>query len=154
MANQRQAHLEAAYPLSQKYNISPFVGRSRTYILPDKPIPRAAHKHGRFGSWDPQKQLKLVTGCQIKSQHQGPLFSGPLQLEIVFFFKRPKASKTKSKAHNFFCATKPDTDNLLKHYLDSAKSIIFKDDCLIVRVVTAKLYDDVPRTEFRVTELR
>ncbi len=56
MANQRQDNLEANYSLSQKYNISPFVGRSHTYILPDKPIPRAAHKQGRVGSWDPQQQ--------------------------------------------------------------------------------------------------
>jgi Holliday junction resolvase RusA-like endonuclease len=73
----------------------------------------------------------------IRSQYQGELLQGPLQVLIVAFKKRPK-----SKAKAVYVDVKPDFDNIAKLVCDSAtqSGVLFGDDCQIVDGRCIKLY--------------
>jgi Holliday junction resolvase RusA-like endonuclease len=61
---------------------------------------------------------------------------------------RPK-NKKNAKYH----VSRPDGDNLLKFWADSANGILFEDDSQIVKFSVLKIYADIPYWQFRVTEL-
>jgi Holliday junction resolvase RusA-like endonuclease len=63
-------------------------------------------------------------------------FEGPVRAEIVFAMPRPQC-----REFDYFCATKPDIDNLVKSILDSVNLILWKDDCIVTEVVAKKLYE-------------
>ena len=131
------------------------MSNSRTFIIPGKPIPwkRAGYANGTF--YCQQKHSKLNTGIYIHNQHNGELFTGPLALDITFYFPMPLTQKKKwdelrLKHHCF----RPDLDNLLKYYLDIFSGLLFEDYCSIAQINARKLYDDVSRTEFTLTEIK
>lgn len=130
--------------------------KSITYIIPGSPTAwkRPGHADGRF--YNRQKQERLICGMQIKNQHgQRDQFTGPLLLEITFYFAMPK---TRSKEHDYLRGRpmfyKPDSTNLIKHIEDVCTSILYYDDCLITDIVSKKRYADTPRTEFSILELK
>jgi Holliday junction resolvase RusA-like endonuclease len=49
---------------------------------------------------------------------------------------------------------KPDIDNMIKYYLDICTNVVFKDDCIIAQVTARKVYDQNPRTQFTLLELK
>ncbi len=126
-----------------------------TYIIPGNPVPwkRAGHCAGGF--YDAQKQNKLVTGTYIHNQHEGVLYSGPLLLDITFYFPMPMSLKhkweTMRHTPNFY---RPDLSNLIKYVEDVCTGLLYKDDCLITEIKAKKLYSDVGRTEFTLTEIK
>jgi len=127
--------------------------RSIKYIIPGDPIPLyRARFGGNKNVWDPQKEIKLVTSITLVSQHNDqPLFSGPVHLDIHFFFLTPKRKQYFNHQWHIY---RPDLSNLIKFYEDISTSIIFKDDCLIAKISADKSYDLNPRTEFIITEIR
>jgi len=126
-----------------------------TYILHGNPIAWARAHPGRK-MWDTQKQLKLVMGLDLLKQHNGrPFYEGPLHLEAHFYFPMPKSQHKKfdllrGTPHYF----KPDLSNLIKLIEDCAKGVLYHDDCLIASENIHKRYADVPRTEFKIREIR
>jgi len=76
-----------------------------------------------------------------------PPLTGPLELAVAFYFPRPKhhygtgrnADRLKDTAPTW-CATKPDTDKLIRAIGDAITGIICRDDSQIVRVTAWKLY--------------
>lgn len=65
--------------------------------------------------------------------------SGPLKLEIVFYFKRPKSHTKKQRliAHHII---RPDLDNLCKGVLDALNGELFKDDSQVCMLSAVKRY--------------
>jgi len=120
------------------------------YVIMGDPTPLARARHGKGRTWDSQKQLKLVWGIHLKGQHQDkPLLFGPLLLDITFYMKQPKTKKNKEdKESGDYHKIKPDLSNLVKFIEDVATNILYKDDCLIAKIIATKVYDENPRTEF------
>lgn len=129
---------------------------SKTYIIDGPPIAWARAVPGHYRVWDIQKQLKVNYAILLEDQHGSlPFYSGPLHLEIYFFFKIPK---TRSKHYHDLLLSphfyKPDLSNLIKLIEDVASGVLYRDDSLIASITAHKYYDATPRTEFTITELK
>ena len=130
--------------------------QSKKYVIMGDPVPLARARLTVRRVWDSQKQQKLIDGITLKEQHDDDfLFSGPLHLDINFFFKIPDSYSQKKRDstignYHYF---KPDLSNLIKYYEDIATGIIYHDDCIISKITTTKTYDINARTEFTIMEL-
>jgi Holliday junction resolvase RusA-like endonuclease len=76
----------------------------------------------------------------MKSKMKGPPMSGPLQVDMEFYFVKPKSAK---RTHH---TVKPDVDNVVKAVLDNGNGIIWEDDRQIVKITASKCYADVAKT--------
>lgn len=143
-------HSSQGYPLyCKKYKDQG--PESRTYVIEGNPTPLARARWGQGRIYDTQKHIKLITGITIANQHTGvAFFTGPLELEITFFFKTPNnMKKLMGNPH----ITRPDLSNMIKFIEDVATGITYHDDCLIASIIARKLYDNTPRTEFTIRQL-
>lgn len=120
------------------------------YIVIGDPIPlaRTRLRGAGGGVYDSQKHEKFSFGIVLKAQHQQyniSRFTVPIHITIKFYFSIPTSHRKTSQGdyHHF----RPDLDNLIKFVLDSANTILFKDDAQIVTITASKQYDDLPRTE-------
>ena len=123
------------------------------YILKGDPVPLQRPRFGRRHVWDAQKAKRVIAGIELGYQHTGhSLFSKPIKVECIFYFKIPKTriKKLKPLTEYFF---KPDIDNLIKYVLDAASKVLYTDDCIVAEIYSKKLYDTVPRTEITIIEL-
>jgi Holliday junction resolvase RusA-like endonuclease len=126
--------------------------RSKHYCIPVNPIPwqRAGINGKRF--FDRQENDKVSFGLILRDQHGfEPLFSGPLRFDVVFYIKRPK---NKQRQPSPWHITTPDFDNYLKFLSDSMNSVIWEDDKYVCAGSWLLIYDENPRTEFTITELK
>jgi len=57
-------------------------------------------------------------------------FTGPVEVEVFFYVKRPKTTKLEFP--------KPDLDNYLKAVLDLLQPHVIADDSQVVSIITAK----------------
>jgi crossover junction endodeoxyribonuclease RusA len=71
----------------------------------------------------------------------------PVQIEIHFYFPRPKSSKAVSKT------TKPDVDKLARAVLDALTGVAFEDDSQVVRLIASKEFGMPPRAEICIQEV-
>jgi Holliday junction resolvase RusA-like endonuclease len=127
--------------------------RTLYYTLLGDPIPLLRARHGLRRTWDSQKQIKLVKGIELRNQHNDhDLLSGPLRVDISFYFAIPKSRKKNTLLGAPFVQV-PDLDNLIKFFFDLGSGILYDDDKLIVEIISRKLYDNLPRTEIKITEL-
>ena len=79
---------------------------------------------------------------------EGDPLTGPIEVEIHLFFKRPKSNK--SNAH----VQRPDLDNAAKLILDSCNGIVWVDDSQITDLIVHKRWiDKEPYCEMRVATL-
>lgn len=130
----------------------------RTYTLLGNPIPLARARHANNRVYDSQKAQKLAAGIFLSRQHQnGPLFVGPLEVEIEFLFAYPKSRKCAP----FGCPSlphyiRPDIDNCIKWCLDIAIGILYHDDCIISSLIAKKMYCERgdEKTVFTIRELK
>ena len=129
--------------------------RSKTYILPGPCIPLARARFAKGRVFDNQKQLKLIAGIHLRSQHNNePLFeSKPLKLEVTFFVEIPK-TRTRHVHEGDVHFFKPDLDNFIKFLCDIGNRVIWLDDSLISVIISTKKYSRDARTEFTVSELK
>lgn len=134
---------------------TPTPPRTMTFVLQGTPIPLARTRMSGDHCYDSQKHYKLTIGLALAAQLKSSnLFSGPLQVDFIFYFPMPNrltGSKKESKMgkpHIFV----PDLDNCIKMYLDCSNKILFKDDCSVWKINATKVYGD-PRTEMIITEI-
>lgn len=123
------------------------------YIIPGDPVPlaRARVNTNSARIWDSQKQIKLLTGLEIRKQHDNrPLFKDPVELNISFFMKQPKRGPN-SKL--YYHQSIPDLDNMIKYICDVCNGILYKDDAIISSIRAKKVYDKNPRTELTISTL-
>jgi crossover junction endodeoxyribonuclease RusA len=70
-------------------------------------------------------------------------FDMPLELLVDFYFPRPKSHYLKSGLRStapYWCATRPDTDKLLRAIGDAITGIVVRDDAQLVLINARKLY--------------
>lgn len=132
------------------------------YYLSGEPTPLMRHRFVRSTAamYNPQSARKMVASIELAEQHRGKeLFSGPIHIDVTFYMPIPKTNGVRKKpriipgAYHIF---KPDLDNCIKWVGDVATGLgsLFKDDCIIAKITAQKIYDDNPRTEFVVVELK
>ena len=133
-------------------------------VIPGTPI---AKKRPRFA-----RRGKFVTTYNDQETEEGRFlfhvmqqvkekFAGAVSVEIGFYFRRPKGhfgtgrneGKLKASAPQYHII-KPDSDNLVKFAFDCLNEVAWKDDTQVVRHLAEKIYDDEPRTEILIRELK
>ena len=126
------------------------------FSVPGLPMPQGSKTTGRTktgrtfvrednpgtGPW-----RNAVAGAAIAAMRGADPEAGPLFLEAVFAFPRPKAhfgtgrnAGTLKRSAPPYCATIPDLDKLLRAVGDACKGIIWRDDSQLVQVRAEKVY--------------
>jgi Holliday junction resolvase RusA-like endonuclease len=133
-----------------------FLNNIKRFIVPGNPVPlaRARLCHKRF--FDSQHLEKLNAGLIIRNQLGmfTPFENVPLSIDFLFVMPIPQCSqKRHAKYLDSYHIYRPDTDNMIKFYLDTCNNVLYKDDCIIAKISAIKIYGDEPRTEFTIREL-
>ena len=116
-----------------------------------KPAPQGSKTRTKWGMREdnpntkPWKQAVASEALDAMAGHD--LFVGPVWLDVVFQFQRPKHHyRTGRNAHLLkdsaphYCETKPDADKLARSIGDALTGIVFRDDSQIVRWTIVKQY--------------
>lgn len=130
---------------------------SNTYTIEGTPSPLRRPRFFKRGVYDSQKQEKLILGIKLKNQHkdQEPL-KGVLHFHVTFHFPYPQNKKEHTRlAKQFFHVYKPDLSNLIKMIEDvCVDTEIISDDAIIASIFSVKVYDDEPKTTFKITSIK
>ncbi len=82
---------------------------------------------------------------------------GPVEIEILFIFPRPKNRIWKTKPMpREWKTTRPDLDNLEKSTIDGLNGVAFKDDGQVCSLAAEKVIaagDEIPRVIIHIREL-
>ena len=115
---------------------------------------------GRWTVVDDNRQAgpwKIQVAQEAGLQYRGPLLTGPLSVEMVFFQIRPKghsgtgrnAGLIKDSAPSYPCA-RPDVLKLARAIEDALTGVVYRDDSLIVDERIAKRYGDRAGVKIRI----
>lgn len=129
----------------------------KVYVIKGDPTPLMRARVSGKRIYDPQKNLKLIAGIDLASQHNNDtLLEGPLHLDVTFFMAPSKSVslKRRNALQGQYHIFKPDTDNLIKYIGDLCNGLIYHDDCSIAKITAKKVYDLNARTEFTITCLK
>ncbi len=137
------------------------------YTIKGKPISQKRHRHTKKGfTYDPLSKEKKIFKLKILEQKINKYKTtkttkDPVNIHILFYFKRPKSHyrtgkycKELKKDVPFCHITKPDVDNLAKFVLDGLTGVLYKDDNQVTSITAIKLYDEEERTEFNISTIR
>ena len=120
-------------------------------IIPGTPIakarPRFFTKQGRVRSYNIQQTEEGKVLYELNRQFTGPPISSAVEVDMKFFFRRPKyhwgsgrnANKLKPAAP-LLCVNNKDVDNLIKFYLDCMNGLVLEDDKQVVKVTGSKAW--------------
>lgn len=134
-----------------------------TFTVPGVPAPQGSKVRTKWGVREDNpatRPWRSAVGWEASFAMQGDdLLAGPLALEVVFYFPRPKSHYGSGKNAGVLKATAPDwhisppdTDKLLRAIGDSLKGIVCRDDSLFALVRAEKVYGE-PRALVLVREL-
>ena len=134
------------------------MSKSMTYVIMGNPIPWARPGKSKYShqAYDTQKAEKLDYGWVLKAHHgSDAFFEGPLHLDLIFYMPITKTTgKRKGERLGQYHIFKPDLSNLCKFIEDAATEILYHDDCIIASCSMKKVWDENPRTEMTITELK
>ena len=97
---------------------------------------------------EPLKNWRASIVEAAHGAYRGPLLTGPLRRDVIFFLTRPK--KPKHPVHHI---VKPDFQKLSRPLDDSLTGVIWQDDSQIVAGWTAKYYGDPPGAKVTIEEI-
>lgn len=141
-----------------------------TFHVPAVPVaqPRQRHRSFTVGqgsaartitqnytpSRHPVQGFKAAVQLAAMQAYQGPPLEGPISLQAVFVLPRPKKfCRKKDAPGRLWCVARPDGDNLIKSVKDALKSMTWKDDSQVCRMMVTKCYaarDEQPGAEVTV----
>lgn len=112
-----------------------------------QPRARACRRGAFSGVYDPgtADAWKWAVRAAAKDVWDGQQFTGPLCVNLTFYFRRPKGhyrsnGALKDTAPDFH-TTKPDRDNLDKAVMDALTTLgVWEDDCQVAEGKIRKLY--------------
>lgn len=122
--------------------------------------PRTAVINGRPRLYDPEKSRHYKELVRLVAQEARPnhLIEGPVSLTVRIFKRFPasfsKRAREQARAGNIRPATKPDASNILKAIEDALNGVVWVDDRQIVDLIVTKAYDDDPRVEVEIREIK
>lgn len=123
------------------------------------PVALKRHSPRRYGgNYDPSEGDKADFLAKSMQYRPKKPFDGPVSLQVLAFFTRPKYHFGKRKgipyikpAHETgYHIVKPDADNLMKFIKDALTGVFWVDDCIVCDESIQKLYcgkDEAPRIE-------
>lgn len=139
-------------------------------IIPGIPTAQKRHrfvKRGNFiQTYDPSSKDKENVKSQIKDQITKdrlnpdiilwPLFNPGKAITVSLTFDMPIPKSTAKKRFKEVLNSphifKYDIDNMEKFYLDCMTGIIYKDDCVINKLIATKCYSETPKTTIEIEE--
>jgi len=130
------------------------------FFIAGDPVPQQRHrdrkpvrsKKGKLFTpkYDPSATAKQQFLLQAKSKAPERVWTGPIQMDLIFVFPIPKSRKDLNPGD--YHIQKPDRDNLMKFVKDAlgeipakgrrakVPSLFYKDDCQICAGPTHKIY--------------
>ncbi len=118
------------------------------------PVPWAAPRLSKKGSYDVKASDKETARWQIRSQHRDNPLPGAIFLDFTFFLPIPsntsKAKKNQMLSHKILPMVRPDLTNFQKLYEDCLKGIVISDDNVVTDVCARKRYSEKPRVLIKV----
>lgn len=126
------------------------------FRLDIRPKPQQRHKDGRGYHYDPSAALKQNFLALAYEHRPKEPITDPTALEIEFCFPRPKKHYNKKGLKPdapLFYAIRPDLDNIEKLVMDALNKVFYRDDCLICRKETTKIYGETPYIWVRLSYL-
>jgi len=131
-----------------------------TVYIPGNPNAQKRHRDGRGFKYDPSAGDKkdFLTLCYQKRPEKP--FSGPLEVNILAVYQRPKNHYGTGKNSNilkptapYWKTTAPDKDNLEKFIYDALQGVFWVNDSLICMGSEKKIWGDVPGVYLEIIEL-
>ena len=132
------------------------------FAIPGRPQHQVRHRDraGGRGKFDPCRRAKRQFALLARWWAPPVPLAGPLQVDMVFYFARPKshyrtgryAGQVKATAP-LFHTSRPDRDNLEKFVLDALAGLFWTNDARVCDGRSRKLYGDPPRTVVTITVL-
>lgn len=109
-----------------------------TFFVQGHPVAWQRAGRSGFRSYTPRKTMIWQTTIAWAAKPHRPkeLMIGPLKMELLFFFDRPKSIKKEV----FFAIGKSDIDNYAKSVMDALHNIFYKNDNQIVAIEAVKSY--------------
>ncbi len=106
----------------------------------------------------PASDMKAAIRSELSRKYSGAPMEGPMRVDIVAVFPRPKSMLWKTKPMPRVPHTaKPDRDNLDKGILDSLSKFAFNDDAQVCQGSIEKWIaagDEQPHLEIRISQFR
>lgn len=135
-----------------------------TFTVPGVPAPQGSKTRTKWGVREDNPATRpwrsAVAWEATNAMSEREQLSGPLALEVIFYFPRPKShygtgtrADTLKPAAPDFHTTKPDADKLLRAIGDSLTGIVCRDDSQLSVVKAEKLYG-TPKAQILVRELQ
>lgn len=132
------------------------------FVIAGVPAPQGSKTRTKWGVREDNpatKPWRSAVAWEATAAMQGvELMTGPVALDVTFFFPRPKSHYRTGKHAGqlkldapIHCTTKPDADKLLRAIGDAITGIVVRDDSQIVRIHARKLYG-TPRAIVTVNE--
>ena len=135
------------------------------FEIPGSPIgqgrPKFSTINGHAKAYDPEKSRNYkayvrLLATQAMNDSGFTMIEGPCCLSIDAYFEVPKSKSKKFREAALsgleYPTKKPDIDNIIKAIQDALNGLAYKDDALIVRLHTVKLYSEIPRVEVSLIE--
>jgi len=123
-----------------------------SFKLPGRPIPWRRPKVNRYGAtYNPQRIVLIRTKAILRQEMIGAPLTGPVLLEIDFYFRRPKSHFHPDLYDNLVrkpdrpmnCTICRDIDNLAKLVLDALNGVAYVDDRQVVELRLRRKFSDV-----------
>jgi crossover junction endodeoxyribonuclease RusA len=85
--------------------------------------------------------LKAEAQQAARALAGGPLYCGPVQVDLCFWLPKPKSLPKRRPCSP---TKKPDLDKLIRSVLDALTGVVWNDDAQVVCLVCSKHYADRP----------
>lgn len=126
-----------------------------------KTLKRHRRRGGSKGHYDPSAGDKADFLALAHQHRPDKPFAGPLEVKLVFTFRRPlchygagkNACKIKPSAPKLFHTKTPDADNLTKFVFDALNGVFWGDDKQIAVVHVVKKWGSFGSVKVEVEEL-
>ena len=124
-------------------------GSKRALLVKGKPVITDANAKAR--PW----ATRITVAA--REAYQGELIRDAVEIELRFFFARPKAHMGTGKNAGTVLASAPrhmivapDSDKICRTVLDALTGVVYKDDSQIARLVAVKSYGEPERCEVEI----
>lgn len=115
--------------------------------IPGKPTPWRAHAGSGKTSFNPLYKERKEVQVHIKSQYTGPQIDSYVHISFIYRLAVPSSFSRKKKALALLGdlrPLRPDCTNMQKFYEDCLKGIVIKDDNIVTKTSSEKMYDSSP----------
>ena len=134
----------------------------QTFIINGAPTAKGSPSFTKRGhTYTPKKTKDYEDSIekQLIEQDAKPFTKEtPLRVEATFYKgylkSWTKAELFQVKDGSLLPVTRPDLDNYVKGILDGANGLLWHDDSQIVDLILYKRYDETPRVEIKVSEIK